>query len=138
MARSFFKDKVAVITGGSRGLGLEIARQICAGRGKVGRELLHGQRLKRSGELAVIVPAELTGEVIAGPLANADGPSGVLVLVATHSRSFRQEQGTRAGRAARAAGPMSRGEEGPGPRAARAGSPNPFAGSAPVSRRGRG
>src|SRR5437588_11451327 len=35
MARSFFKDKVAVITGGSRGLGLEIARQICAGRGKV-------------------------------------------------------------------------------------------------------
>jgi len=31
MARSdFFKDKIALITGGSRGLGLEIARQICA------------------------------------------------------------------------------------------------------------
>jgi short-subunit dehydrogenase len=32
---NFFKDKVAVVTGGSRGLGLEIARQICARGGKV-------------------------------------------------------------------------------------------------------
>src|SRR6202162_2589011 len=32
---SFFKDKIALITGGSRGLGLEIARQICARGGKV-------------------------------------------------------------------------------------------------------
>jgi len=32
---SFFKDKVALITGGSRGLGLEVARQICALGGKV-------------------------------------------------------------------------------------------------------
>ena len=32
---SFFKDKLALITGGSRGLGLEIARQICARGGKV-------------------------------------------------------------------------------------------------------
>jgi short-subunit dehydrogenase len=31
----FFKDKVALITGGSRGLGLEIARQICARGGSV-------------------------------------------------------------------------------------------------------
>src|SRR5256885_6420066 len=30
-----YRDKVALITGGSRGLGLEIARQICAGGGKV-------------------------------------------------------------------------------------------------------
>src|SRR5256885_16326934 len=36
MPRSnFFKDKIAFITGGSRGLGLEIARQICARGGKV-------------------------------------------------------------------------------------------------------
>jgi short-subunit dehydrogenase len=35
MAESFFKDKVALITGGSRGLGLEIARLICARGGKV-------------------------------------------------------------------------------------------------------
>jgi short-subunit dehydrogenase len=32
---SFFKDKIALVTGGSRGLGLEIARQICARGGKV-------------------------------------------------------------------------------------------------------
>ena len=31
----FFNDKVALISGGSRGLGLEIARQICAHGGKV-------------------------------------------------------------------------------------------------------
>jgi short-subunit dehydrogenase len=35
MARSFYRDKIALITGGSRGLGLEIARQICARGGKV-------------------------------------------------------------------------------------------------------
>ena len=35
MARSFFKNKVALITGGSRGLGLEIARQLCDQAGKV-------------------------------------------------------------------------------------------------------
>jgi short-subunit dehydrogenase len=35
MSRSFYKDKIALITGGSRGLGLEIARQICMRGGKV-------------------------------------------------------------------------------------------------------
>jgi short-subunit dehydrogenase len=35
MARFSYRDKVALITGGSRGLGLEIARQICARGGKV-------------------------------------------------------------------------------------------------------
>src|SRR5437016_11956196 len=35
MSRSFYKDKIGLITGGSRGLGLEIARQICARGGKV-------------------------------------------------------------------------------------------------------
>jgi short-subunit dehydrogenase len=35
MARFSYRDKVALITGGSRGLGLEIARRICAGGGKV-------------------------------------------------------------------------------------------------------
>src|SRR5437868_8134578 len=31
----FFKDKVALITGGSRGLGLQIARELCARGAKV-------------------------------------------------------------------------------------------------------
>ena len=35
MARFTYRDKVALITGGSRGLGLEIARQICARGAKV-------------------------------------------------------------------------------------------------------
>lgn len=35
MARSFYRDKVVLITGGSRGLGLELARQICSRGGKV-------------------------------------------------------------------------------------------------------
>src|ERR1700757_4627225 len=35
MSRSFYKDRIALITGGSRGPGLEIAKQICARGGKV-------------------------------------------------------------------------------------------------------
>ena len=35
MSRDFYRNKVALITGGSRGLGLEIARQICANAGNV-------------------------------------------------------------------------------------------------------
>src|SRR5260370_31352055 len=35
MASFSYGDKIALITGGSRGLGLEIARQICARGGKV-------------------------------------------------------------------------------------------------------
>ena len=35
MASFSYRDKIALITGGSRGLGLEIARQICARGGKV-------------------------------------------------------------------------------------------------------
>ena len=54
-------------------------------------QLLHGQRIKRSGELALIVPEELEGEVLVGPLRNADGPAGVLALIATHARSFKDE-----------------------------------------------
>jgi len=56
-----------------------------------GREssILHGQRLKRSGDLAVLVPPELEGEVLAGPLQGPEGPAGALILVADHMKSFR-------------------------------------------------
>jgi transcriptional regulator with GAF, ATPase, and Fis domain len=51
-------------------------------------EVLHGQRMKRSGDLAVLVPPELEGEVLAGPLVGPEGPSGALVLVAEHLKTF--------------------------------------------------
>ena len=49
MARSsFFKDKVALVTGGSRGLGLELARQICARGGKVALIARDSEELARA------------------------------------------------------------------------------------------
>src|SRR5438067_8347365 len=49
MARSsFFKDKVALITGGSRGLGLELARQICARGAKVALIARDAEELARA------------------------------------------------------------------------------------------
>jgi transcriptional regulator with GAF, ATPase, and Fis domain len=54
-------------------------------------ELLHGQRLKRSGDLAALVPPEIEGEVLAGPLLGPDGPAGALILVAEHLKSFQPQ-----------------------------------------------
>jgi hydrogenase-4 transcriptional activator len=54
-------------------------------------KLLHGQRIKRSGELAMIVPEEIEGEVLAGPLQSPDGPGGVLAFIAAHTKSFKEE-----------------------------------------------
>ena len=49
MSRStFFKDKIALITGGSRGLGLEIARQICADGGNVALIARDAEELSRA------------------------------------------------------------------------------------------
>ena len=48
MSRSFYKDKIALITGGSRGLGLEIARQICARGGKVALLARDAEELERA------------------------------------------------------------------------------------------
>jgi NAD(P)-dependent dehydrogenase (short-subunit alcohol dehydrogenase family) len=49
MSRSkFFKDKIALITGGSRGLGLAIARQICARGGKVALIARDAEELARA------------------------------------------------------------------------------------------
>ena len=66
MSRSFYKDKVALITGGSRGLGLEIAREICARGGKVtllardAKELEHAKNeLKRFATEVLAVQCDL-------------------------------------------------------------------------------
>jgi short-subunit dehydrogenase len=48
MARFSYRDKVALITGGSRGLGLEIARQICARGGKVALVARDAEELSRA------------------------------------------------------------------------------------------
>jgi short-subunit dehydrogenase len=45
---NFFTDKVALITGGSRGLGLEIAKQICAHGGKVALLARNPEELDRA------------------------------------------------------------------------------------------
>ena len=43
-----YRDKIALITGGSRGLGLEIARQICARGGKVALIARDAEELSRA------------------------------------------------------------------------------------------
>lgn len=52
-------------------------------------EILHGERVKRSGDLAVAVPPEFEGEVLVGPLMGHDGPAGVFILVAEHLKRFK-------------------------------------------------
>ncbi|MBC7856676.1 MAG: sigma 54-interacting transcriptional regulator [Pirellulaceae bacterium] len=54
-------------------------------------KLLHSQRSKRSGELAMIVPEEVEGEVLACPLPSPEGPGGVLAFIAAHTKSFKDE-----------------------------------------------
>jgi transcriptional regulator with GAF, ATPase, and Fis domain len=54
-------------------------------------KVLHGERAKRSGDLALLVPSEVEGEVLAGPLAGSEGPAGALILVAEHMKSFRPQ-----------------------------------------------
>jgi short-subunit dehydrogenase len=48
MSQNFYRDKVALITGGSRGLGLEIARQLCARGGNVVLLARDGNELSRA------------------------------------------------------------------------------------------
>jgi len=54
-------------------------------------ELSHGQRMRRSGDLAVLVPPEIDGEVLAGPLLGPDGLAGALVLVSNHLKTFKPQ-----------------------------------------------
>jgi hydrogenase-4 transcriptional activator len=44
---------------------------------------------RRTGELALLVPPEVEGEVLAGPLIGSQGPIGALILAAPYNRSFR-------------------------------------------------
>lgn len=66
MSRQFYRGKIALITGGSRGLGLEIARQICASAGKVvllardAEELSRAKaELDRFGTEVLTIPCDL-------------------------------------------------------------------------------
>ncbi len=57
-----------------------------------GREatVLHATAGDKSGDLATMVPAEVTEEVLAGPLQGPEKPAGVLLLVAAKGKSFRE------------------------------------------------
>jgi formate hydrogenlyase transcriptional activator len=56
-----------------------------------GREgtVLQGTAGVKNGDLAAIVPADVDGDVLAGPLQGPDRPAGVLLLVAAATKSFR-------------------------------------------------
>jgi transcriptional regulator with GAF, ATPase, and Fis domain len=54
-------------------------------------KLVHCPAIRRSGEVNLLLPDEVEGEVIAGVLANREGPIGALVLVAEYSRAFQPE-----------------------------------------------
>ena len=66
MSRQFYQNKIALISGGSRGLGLEIAKQICARGGKVAllardaKELEHAKNeLERFKTEVLTLPCDL-------------------------------------------------------------------------------
>ena len=50
--------------------------------------ILYGQQNKRAAELALLIPPEIEGEVLAGPLLSSEGPAGALVLVARPRHTF--------------------------------------------------
>jgi transcriptional regulator with GAF, ATPase, and Fis domain len=60
-------------------------------------QVLHCQRRERRGEAAALIPPEIEGEVLAGPLALARSagqstePTGALLLVAEHLKSFKPQ-----------------------------------------------
>lgn len=53
----------------------------------------HGRARQRSGDLAVLVPEEIEGEVLVGPLMGPEGLAGALILAAPYLKSYRPEHG---------------------------------------------
>lgn len=51
--------------------------------------IARGAAGKRAGELELLVPPEIEGDVLVSPLKNAQGPTGVLVIVARDGQPFR-------------------------------------------------
>jgi transcriptional regulator with GAF, ATPase, and Fis domain len=51
----------------------------------------HGRARQRSGDLAVLVPDEIEGEVLVGPLMGPEGLAGALILAAPYLKSYRPE-----------------------------------------------
>jgi transcriptional regulator with GAF, ATPase, and Fis domain len=49
-------------------------------------EVLHGPRAKRSGDLASLIPDDISAEVLAGPLRGTDGGTGALIVLADYPR----------------------------------------------------
>lgn len=54
-------------------------------------EVSHGRARQRSGDLAVLVPEEVEGDVLVGPLIGPEGLAGALILVAPYLKSYRSE-----------------------------------------------
>ncbi len=54
-------------------------------------EIRHGQQAKRSGPLAWLVPPEIEGEVLVGPLRVGNEFAGALVFVAPHLKTFKSK-----------------------------------------------
>ena len=55
-------------------------------------EVISAGGAKRNGILSHVVPRELPGYAIAGPLSDAEGPAGTLAMVAQPDQSFRDDQ----------------------------------------------
>ncbi len=56
------------------------------------QQITHHTRLTRSGELATIVPQEVDGELLVGPLVHDQAFVGCMILVAEHRITFKPEQ----------------------------------------------
>lgn len=90
-------DTVAAWTAGSSSIRPAVKTSCSAAKWKrliswVERgQTIHLPSSRRAGDLAQILPPELEGDVLAAPLLYEQSPIGVLVLVAKHLRTFKEE-----------------------------------------------